>query len=180
MSRVRAICSTIATYWIGDFRSLSIDGWEWVDTYADKSLGDPIGNGGGDFDDYSVCFSLSPFTTTNTNNGETCTHEGPFTVAADTSYYRMMIDRSQTPTRYCQIEKKTASASPAKGDTRVVALNANGGSCVNVPDPDGNGDDVGGGGGGSNQATAVPTMPIYLLMALSGLLALFGFFRASK
>ena len=177
-----------STIWSGDFRILDPDGWEWIDRYTSKSIGDQIGEGGTNEGQYSVCFSLSPFTTTNTNNGETCTHEGGFIVAADTGYYRMMIDRSQTPTRYCQIKKTTASAAPARGETCVVALDANGNSCDNVPDPDGNGDDVGGGGGGGGgggqgrQATPVPTMSMYLLMGLSGLLALFGFYRvrASK
>ena len=166
-----------STIWSGDFRNFTLDGSRWVDGFAEKSIGELIGDGG---ENDLVCFSLSPFTTTNTNNGETCTHEGPFTVAADTGYYRMMIDQSQTPTRYCQIKKTTASAAPARGETCVVALDANGDSCDDVPDPDGNGDDVGGGGGGGggkNRATAVPTMPMYLLMGLSGLLALFGFYR---
>ena len=178
--------------WAGDFRVLYIGGG-WADGYAHKSIGMLIGGGAQDWGEGAVCFSLSPFTTTNTNNGETCTNEGPFTVAADTTYYRMQIDRSQTPTRYCQILIKTGDTAPTAGETEVVTLDANGNNSGNVPDPDGPGDNNGPGGGGGggggggngqgrNQATPVPAMPMYLLMGLSGLLALFGFYRvrASK
>ena len=128
--------------WAGDFRVLYIGGG-WADGYAHKSIGVLIGGGTQDWGEGAVCFSLSPFTTTNTNNGETCTNEGPFTVAANTTYYRMQIDRSQTPTRYCQILIKTGDTAPSEGETEVVTLDANGNNSGNVPDPDGPGDDNG-------------------------------------
>ena len=76
------------TIYSGDFTTFTCDGaCSWEDGFATKKIGSTMGEGGFNSNgDWSRCFSLSPFTTTNTNNGETCTHEGPFTVAADTSY----------------------------------------------------------------------------------------------
>ena len=184
--------------WNGDFRRLDQNGWSDAEDYNRGTDLGPIGqcNGGSGCGNatttWQICWSLDPFTTTNTNNGETCTNEGPLEFTTSETYYRMQIDRSQTPTRYCQIAIETGAvaSSDTLGDTRVVTLDANGNNSGNVPDPDGDGDDKypgqgsggGGGGGQGRQATPVPTMSMYLLMGLSGLLALFGFYRvrASK
>ena len=182
--------------WTGDFRRLQSNAWADAESAFRAVSAGPIGQCeggrgcGNATTNMQICWSLDPFTTTNTNNGETCTHEGPFAFTTNETYYRMQIDRSQAPTVYCQIAIETGAvaSNTTVGDTRVVTLDANGNNSGNVPDPDGDGDDVypgqgaGGGNGRGTQPTPVPTMPMYLLMGLSGLLALFGFYRvrASK
>ena len=189
------------TIWQGDFLKLE---WNkeppnWDDYTINRSLGYgdlgtcasqyyEVDKCGDATTDYQICHSLSPFTTTNTNNGETCINEGPLEWKLDTTYYRMQINRATTPTTYCQIKLVTDASAcvDCVGRTEVVTLDDSGNNGGIVPDPDGPGDDKypgqGGGGQGRNQATPVPTMSMYLLMGLSGLLALFGFYRvrASK
>ena len=152
----------------GDISPGSSPSWTNAEDYV-RGLDDgPIGqcgedgNGCGDASTPGqICWSLSPFTVTDTDNGETCVNEGPLDFTTSTAYYRMQIDRTTIEPRYCQIAMVTDSAVPGVGDTYVVAL---------ADEND------------SGTPTSVPTMPIYLLMVLSGLLALFGFYRvrASK
>lgn len=104
--------------------------------------------------DYQTCWSLSRFTLSNTNGGETCTNEGPLAFTTSTTYYIMQIDRSSSPTAYCQIAMETGPTDDpnSRGDTYVVAL--------------------------EGEPVATPVMPSILLLALATLMGVIGFMRA--
>jgi len=108
--------------------------------------------------DNQQCWSLSPFTIENTNGGETCTNSGPLAFTTSTTYYRISIDRSATPTVYCQIAMETGpTSSPnSRGNTYVVPLL----SALNI--------------------VPVPALPLFGLLTLGGLLGFFGLRKLRK
>ena len=142
------------TVWVGSWTYLNASGWQDVNNFIRNLSDGPVGqlgaggNPGGN-PDYSVCWSLNPFTAANTNNGETCTHEGPFAYTTGQTYYRMNIDRSVSPTVYCQVAMVTADTAPGRGNTFVVALAA-------------------------GIAEKVPAMPAWMLGFTVAALGLFG------
>ena len=139
--------------WQGSMRLVNVNAGNWfdIDNYERTITAGDIGQCGGTSclnGDYQQCWSLSSFTIENTNGGETCTNSGPLAFTTSTTYYRISIDRSATPTVYCQIAMETGpTSSPnSRGNTYVVPL-------LSVP---------------------VPALPLFGLLTLGGLLGLFG------
>jgi len=150
--------------WQGSMRLLSVqNGGDWFDTdnYERSITAGDIGQCGGTSclnGDNQQCWSLSPFTIENTNGGETCTNSGPLAFTTSTTYYRISIDRSATPTVYCQIAMETGpTSSPnSRGNTYVVPLL----SALNI--------------------VPVPALPLFGLLTLGGLLGFFGLRKLRK
>jgi len=147
------------TIWAGSWWHLKGSGWEQADDYSREiDLGN-VGAGGNSAPpipasgqlggtDYYVCWSSTPFTNSNTDNGESCTHTVgglPFTTGS--KYYRFNLDKSTSPATYCQVEMTTSSTVPGRGNTRVVEL---------------------------TDTQAIPMMSFWGLGILAGLLLLLG------
>jgi len=151
--------------WQGTMTRLDVTGnwnsdgggtWFAGENYERKSTDGNVGQCNGTScsnGDYQTCWSLSPFTFSETNGGETCTNEGPLAFTTSTTYYIMQIDRSSSPTAYCQIAMETGPTSDpnSRGRTYVVALEP--------PLP-------------------TPTIPSILLLALTALVGVIGLMRA--